>query len=173
MIRVGCGFDIHAFAPGRALVLGGENIPHEAGLAGHSDADALAHALCDAMLGAVGMGDIGAMFPDSDPAFRGARGADLLSRAREVVFEKTGATVVNADATVAMQRPKLAAYVPAMRANLAAALGVPASRVSVKATTGESLGFVGREEGVAVFAVVLMEVPDDNEQAKANNESRK
>ena len=158
MIRVGCGFDVHQLVPGRKLILGGVDVPHSRGLRGHSDADALAHAVCDAMLGAAGMGDIGMMFPNSDDALKDARSLNLLTRAREVVANEIGATVVNADATVALQSPKLAAHVPAMRENLAAALGVASAQVSVKATSGEGLGFVGREEGAAVFAVVLLEV---------------
>ena len=158
MIRVGCGFDVHQLVPGRKLILGGVDVPHSRGLRGHSDADALAHAVCDAMLGAAGMGDIGMMFPNSDDDLKDARSLNLLTRAREVVANEIGATVVNADATVALQSPKLAAHVPAMRENLAAALGVAAAQVSVKATSGEGLGFVGREEGAAVFAVVLLEV---------------
>ena len=160
MIRVGCGFDIHRLAAGRKLALGGVEIPHPRGLDGHSDADALSHALCDALLGAAGMGDIGGMFPNADPALKGARSLELLAKARAEVFAKTGATVINADATVAMQSPALAAHIPAMRANLAAALAVPESRVSVKATTGEGLGFIGREEGAAVFAVMLLEMAE-------------
>ena len=158
MIRVGCGFDVHQLVPGRKLILGGVDVPHSRGLRGHSDADALAHAVCDAMLGAAGMGDIGMMFPNSDDALKDARSLNLLMRAREVVANEIGATVVNADATVALQSPKLAAHVPAMRENLASALGVASAQVSVKATSGEGLGFVGREEGAAVFAVVLLEV---------------
>ena len=158
MIRVGCGFDVHQLVPGRKLILGGVDVPHSRGLRGHSDADALAHAVCDAMLGAAGMGDIGMMFPNSDDALKDARSLNLLTRAREAVANEIGATVVNADATVALQSPKLAAHVPAMRENLALALGVASAQVSVKATSGEGLGFVGREEGAAVFAVVLLEV---------------
>ena len=158
MIRVGCGFDVHQLVPGRKLILGGVDVPHSRGLRGHSDADALAHAVCDAMLGAAGMGDIGMMFPNSDDALKDARSLNLLTRAREVVANEIGATIVNADATVALQSPKLAAHVPAMRENLASALGVASAQVSVKATSGEGLGFVGREEGAAVFAVVLLEV---------------
>ena len=160
MIRIGCGFDIHQLSPERKLILGGAEIPDAPGLAGHSDADALSHALCDALLGAAGMGDIGQMFPDTQPEFRDARSLDLLAQAREVVFARMGATVVNADATVALQSPKLAPYVESMRANLAQALAIPESRVSVKATSGEGLGFVGRQEGAAVFAVALLNFPE-------------
>ena len=160
MIRVGCGFDIHQLVPGRKLILGGVDIPHPRGLRGHSDADALSHALCDALLGAAGMGDIGAMFPNSDAALKDARSLNLLTQARETIANKIGAKVVNADATVALQSPKLSAHIPAMRENLAAALAVSPARVSVKATSGEGLGFVGREEGAAVFAVLLLEVAE-------------
>ena len=159
MIRVGCGFDIHPLVAGRKLILGGVEIPNEFGLAGHSDADALSHAVCDALLGAAAMGDIGAMFPNTDPALRNARSLELLSQARAAVFSK-GGSVVNADSTVALQRPALAKHIPAMRANLARALDIPEGRVSVKATSGEGLGFVGREEGAAVFAVLLAEFPE-------------
>ena len=160
MIRVGCGFDIHRLCAGRKLILGGVDIPHHLGLEGHSDADALSHALCDALLGAAGLGDIGAMFPNTNPALKNARSLDLLAKVRAAVFSKAGAKVVNADATVALQSPALSPHIPAMRANLAAALDADESRVSVKATTGEGLGFIGRREGVAVFAVALLEVAE-------------
>ena len=160
MIRVGCGFDIHPLAAGRRLVLGGVDIPHHLGLAGHSDADALSHAMCDALLGAAGLGDIGALFPNTDSAFRGARSLALLAKVRAEIFSKSRAQVVNADATVALQRPLLSAHIPAMRANLAEAMGVSPGRVSVKATSGERLGFIGREQGAAVFAVALLEVAE-------------
>ena len=154
MIRIGCGFDVHAFCRGRKLILGGVDIAHDFGLAGHSDADVLTHALCDALLGALAMGDIGEHFPDSDSRYAGASSIDMLAqiatRARE-----NGAVILNADTTIAMEKPKLLDYRDAMRASLAKALSLPVARVSVKATTCEKLGFVGRREGAAAFAVVL------------------
>ncbi len=154
MIRTGIGIDTHRFEPGRPLLLGGVEIPHEAGLAGHSDADVLAHAVIDALLGAAGTGDIGEHFPDTDPRYAGA---DSLALLRAVVAE-LGATVVNVDATVMMERPKLGAHKAAIRASLAAALGIAEQAVNVKATTGEGMGFVGRGEGVAALAVATIEV---------------
>lgn len=161
MLRIGCGFDVHAFAAEqrvaeRRLILGGVDIPHSAGLDGHSDADVLTHALCDALLGALALGDIGAMFPDDSPQYKDADSLQLLRRIMERVAAE-GAVVVNADATVALQRPKLSPYIGTMRQNLADCLGVTARQISVKATTTERLGFVGREEGAAAYAVVLLE----------------
>jgi len=155
MMRIGHGYDVHAFAAGRKLVLGGVVIPHDQGLLGHSDADVLCHALSDALLGALSLGDIGKHFPDTDPAFRGADSLLLLRRVVELISEQ-GYRVRNADTTLILQRPKIAPYVAAMRQNLSAALGVDESDVSVKATTTEGLGFTGREEGVAAHAVVLV-----------------
>jgi 2-C-methyl-D-erythritol 2,4-cyclodiphosphate synthase len=152
--RSGIGVDSHAFAEGRALVLGGVEIEYDRGLAGHSDADVLTHAIADALLGAAGLGDIGAHFPDTDPAFEGADSIELL---REVVRRLGGAEVVHVDATVLMERPRLSPHREAMRARLAEALGVPVERVNVKATTGEGMGFVGRGEGVAAMAVATIE----------------
>jgi len=155
-MRIGQGVDVHAFAEGRRLVLGGVEIPHPRGLAGHSDADAVVHAVIDAMLGAAALGDIGGMFPSSDPAWAGASSLDLLRRAHERVAA-AGYAVANVDVTVVAQEPRLAPYVPAMRERIAAALGTDAGRVSVKATTSDKLGFTGRGEGVAALAVVLLE----------------
>ena len=154
--RTGIGIDSHAFAEGRALVLGGVRIPHERGLAGHSDADVLTHALIDALLGAAGLGDIGEHFPDSDPAYAGADSLDLL---REVLarLEAAGLRPAQVDTTVMMERPKLAPHREAIRARLAHALGLPPEAVNVKATTGEGMGFVGRGEGVAALAVATVE----------------
>jgi 2-C-methyl-D-erythritol 2,4-cyclodiphosphate synthase len=153
LIRSGLGVDTHRFAAGRRLVLGGVEIPHERGLAGHSDADVLAHAIADAVLGAAGLGDIGEHFPDTDPAWRDADSVGLLravvARAREA-----GWAVVHVDATVMLERPKLAPHRAAIAARLAEAVGCD---VSVKATTGEGMGFVGREEGVAALAVATLE----------------
>lgn len=154
--RIGQGVDIHRLVPGRKLVLGGVEIPWRMGLAGHSDADVACHALSNALLGAIGAGDIGEHFPDSDPQYRGASSLGLL----RVVMDKVkgrGYRVSNADVTILAQAPKLADSKAAMRRNLADALEVAPSDVNVKATTGEKLGFVGREEGIRAEAVVLLE----------------
>lgn len=155
-LRIGQGFDAHALVPGRPLVLGGVRIPYERGLLGHSDADALAHAVTDAVLGAAGAGDIGALFPDGDPRWKDADSLVLLAQAvgRAAAL---GWRVVNADCTVVAQRPRIAPYVGAMRANLARALGVGEDAVGVKGKTTELLGFTGRGEGIATLAVVLLE----------------
>lgn len=154
-MRVGQGFDVHALAQGRRLIIGGVEIPHEKGLAGHSDADVLLHAVCDALLGAAALGDIGRHFPDTDPTYRGADSRVLL---REVARRIAGAgfRVVNVDATIIAQQPKMAPYIPAMVANIAADLGVAADCVNVKAKTTEKLGFTGRGEGIAAEAVALI-----------------
>lgn len=156
MLRIGHGYDVHQFAEGRRCVIGGVDVPSERGLLGHSDADVLAHALADAVLGAARLGDIGELFPDTDPAYEGADSMVLLSRVAEVVA-RHGLTILDCDCTVAAQAPKLAPYRQEMRANLARALGVDVSQVGVKATTTERLGFVGREEGVEAWAVALLE----------------
>jgi len=155
MLRTGLGVDTHAFAPGRPLILGGVEIPHDAGLVGHSDADVLTHAIMDALLGAAGLGDIGRLFPDTDAAWAGADSVELL---RTVVAEvaRAGYAVGNVDATVVMERPKLAPHRDRIEAVLAAALGVEPGGVNVKATTGEGMGFVGRGEGVAALAVATI-----------------
>jgi len=155
-MRIGHGFDVHAFAAGRRLVLGGVTIPHERGLAGHSDADVLIHALCDALLGAAGLGDLGGHFPDTDPRYRDADSRTLLRQVMELLRE-SGLRVANVDTTVIAQAPRLAPHVEAMRENLAADLQLPVGRVNVKATTTEGLGFAGRGEGIASHAVVLLE----------------
>lgn len=154
--RVGLGFDSHTFGADRPLRLAGVVIPHETGLTGHSDGDAVAHAVTDALLGAAALGDIGQMFPDTDPAWRGADSMRLLADARERVVQ-AGFALVNVDATVILERPKLAPHVPAMRERLAAALGLPVSAVSVKAKTNEGMDAVGRGEGIQVFAVAAVE----------------
>jgi 2-C-methyl-D-erythritol 2,4-cyclodiphosphate synthase len=156
MVRIGHGYDVHAFAEGRRLVLGGVEIPHTRGLAGHSDADVLVHALMDALLGALREGDIGQLFPDTDPAYEGADSIKLLSHVCALVRER-GWRIVDADCTVAAQAPKMAPYRQAMRERMAQAMGVPTDSVGVKATTTEHLGFVGREEGIAAWAVALLE----------------
>ncbi len=155
-MRIGQGFDVHALVPGRRLVLGGVEIPHPLGLEGHSDADVLLHAVCDALLGAAALGDIGRHFPDTDPAYRGADSRVLL---REVVsrVRAAGFAPVNVDATIIAQAPRMAPHIPAMVANLAADIALPPSAVNVKATTTERLGFSGRGEGIAAQAVCLLE----------------
>ena len=154
-MRVGIGYDSHRFAPGRKLILGGVQIPHSAGLAGHSDADAVAHALTDAILGAAGLGDIGRMFPDTDPQWKGADSVDLLHKAFLKVVE-AGFQFVHADITVILERPKLAPHLDAMKAKLAKALLAAPKNVSVKAKTNEGMGWIGRGEGIAVLAVATL-----------------
>jgi len=154
-VRIGHGYDVHRLVEGRKLVLGGVEIPFERGLLGHSDADVLAHAVMDALLGAAALGDIGQHFPDNDPAYKGADSMVLLKRVVETLG-KRGYEVGNVDATVLAQRPKLAPYIPLMREKLAQAMGVDPTRVSVKATTEEGLGFTGAGEGVAAHAVALI-----------------
>ncbi len=154
-MRIGQGFDVHAFAPGRPLVLGGVTLPWPQGLAAHSDGDVVLHALCDALLGAAGLGDIGRHFPDDDPAWAGADSRDLLRRVVALVAAESLAPV-NADITIVAQAPRLAPHIPAMRAHIAADLALPAGRVNLKATTSEGLGFTGRGEGIAALAVVLL-----------------
>ena len=156
MLRIGHGYDVHQFAEGRRCILGGVDVPSERGLLGHSDADVLAHAVADAVLGAARLGDIGQLFPDNDPAYEGADSLVLLSSVAKLVREN-GFTIVDVDSTVAAQVPKLAPYRDQMRANLAAALGVDVEQMGVKATTTERLGFVGREEGIAAWAVALLD----------------
>ena len=155
MTATGIGYDCHQFAVGRRLVLGGVEIPHERGLAGHSDADVLVHAIIDALLGAAAMGDIGEHFPDTDERYRDVSSLELL---RDVVAKLTdrGLRIGNVDATVVIERPKLAPAREQIRASLAAALELPVERVNVKATRGEGMGFVGREEGVAALAVATL-----------------
>ena len=158
-LRIGNGFDVHALVAGRPLILGGVTIPHDRGLAGHSDADVLLHAISDAILGALALGDIGMHFPDTDPRWAGADSRALLRRVFALAFD-AGWEIGNVDVTVIAQRPKLAPHIAAMRANIAAALGVAVGQVSVKATTTEGLGFAGREEGIAALATVLLEMRD-------------
>ena len=155
-LRIGTGFDVHALVEGRRLVLGGVTIPHSQGLEGHSDADVLLHAVANALLGALALGDIGHWFPPGDPRFAGADSAALLAQVAAEV-ERKGWRTANLDCTVIAERPRLAPHIPAMRARLAALLGVALDSVSVKATTSEGLGFTGRGEGIAAQAVVLLE----------------
>ena len=154
-IRIGHGYDVHRLTEGRPLILGGVHIPYERGLLGHSDADVLAHAVMDALLGAAALGDIGGLFPDSDERWRGADSLRLLEQVTSHLAEN-GWEIGNVDATVLAQAPKLAPHIPAMRQKLAAAMGVDASQVSVKATTEEHLGFTGAGEGMACHAVALL-----------------
>ena len=155
-MRIGHGYDVHKLVPGRKLILGGVEIPFEKGLLGHSDADVLAHAIMDALLGAAALGDIGKLFPDNDPAYEGADSLILLQRVTEVLAENRY-KIGNVDATVLAQRPKLAPHIPLMREKLAQAMGTDMGRVSVKATTEEGLGFTGTGEGIAAHAVALIE----------------
>ncbi|WP_107943499.1 2-C-methyl-D-erythritol 2,4-cyclodiphosphate synthase [Metasolibacillus sp. FSL H7-0170] len=155
MFRVGQGYDVHAFAEGRKLILGGIEIPHERGLLGHSDADVLLHTITDAALGAIGEGDIGRHFPDTDPEWKDADSAKLLQYIWKIVEEK-GYVLGNVDATIMAQRPKMAPYIEPMRNRIAELLNADASQVNVKATTTEKLGFVGREEGIAALATILL-----------------
>lgn len=157
MNRVGTGYDVHRLVPGKGLVLGGVRITCEFAIEAHSDGDVLIHALCDALLGAAGLGDIGRHFPDTESQWQGADSRGFLRRVHEMLVER-GLRIVNADTTVVAQVPRLAPYVDAMRAALAADLGVDAAMINVKATTSERMGFIGREEGIAAHAVVLLEV---------------
>ena len=153
--RVGYGYDAHRFAPNRKLMLGGVDVPFEQGLDGHSDADVLVHAVCDALLGALALGDIGRHFPDTDPAYKGIDSLILLRKTGELLA-KMGYRVGNIDVTLRMQKPKIAAYVPAMQENLAKALRVETGQISVKATTTEKMGFEGQGEGASASAVALV-----------------
>jgi 2-C-methyl-D-erythritol 2,4-cyclodiphosphate synthase len=159
MVHVGLGYDIHALVAGRKLVLGGVEIPHPLGLDGHSDADALSHAITDAVLGALGEVDIGHFFPNSDPRWRGAPSRLFLEEAARQVRAR-GGRIVNVDATVLAEAPKLSPHIAAMKANIAAALGLEPRRVGVKATTNERLGSIGRGEGIAAMAVASVDLPE-------------
>lgn len=152
LLRIGFGYDVHAFAENRPLILGGVNIPHTVGLLGHSDADVLTHAIMDALLGAAALGDIGKHFPDTDDAYKGADSLVLLSKTLEIL-NKSGYTVNNIDSTVAAQAPKLAPFIEQMRINISQTLHLPLDAVSVKATTTEKLGFEGRKEGISAYCV--------------------
>ncbi|HKK20811.1 MAG TPA: 2-C-methyl-D-erythritol 2,4-cyclodiphosphate synthase, partial [candidate division Zixibacteria bacterium] len=155
-LRVGQGFDIHEFAEGRKLVVGGVTIPFERGLLGHSDADVLVHAIMDALLGAAGLPDIGEHFPPSDPRYRNADSLELLKRVNRLIRGGGFESILNIDATILAERPKFAEYIPKMKERIAEALGIEALQVNIKATTAEKLGFVGREEGIAAMAVCLI-----------------
>ena len=156
MFRIGNGYDVHRLVKGRKLILGGIDIPHSLGLEGHSDADVLCHALCDALLGACGAGDLGKYFPDTDEKWKGVSSLILLEKTGEIIGTR-GYRVANTDATIVAQQPKLAPHIEAMTLNIARTLKVNSDQVNVKATTTEHLGFVGREEGIAVYGVVLLQ----------------
>lgn len=158
MVHVGIGYDVHAFASGRKLILGGVEIPHRQGLAGHSDADVLMHAICDALLGAIGEADIGSFFPDSDARWRNAPSSLFLEKAAELVAGR-GGKIINVDATIIAESPRMMAHVPAMKQNVGAALRIGVAAIGIKATTNERLGFVGREEGIAALAVAGVDLP--------------
>ena len=157
-MRIGQGFDVHALVAGRKLIVGGVDIPYERGLAGHSDADVLLHAICDALIGAAGLGDIGTHFPDTDPRYKGADSRVLLRHVYDLL-RRNDYRVVNVDCTVIAQAPKMAPHIPRMRENIAADLAVDVASVNVKAKTAERLGAIGRGEGIAAEAVALIEAP--------------
>ena len=154
-VRIGQGFDVHQLVAGRKLVIGGVEIPYERGLLGHSDADVLLHAICDALLGAAALGDIGRHFPDSDPRYKGIDSRELLRHVAALLRER-GCKVGNIDATIIAQAPRMAPHIPRMVQNIAADLGIDAGAVNVKATTTEELGFTGRGEGIAAQAICLL-----------------
>jgi 2-C-methyl-D-erythritol 2,4-cyclodiphosphate synthase len=160
-MRVGQGFDVHQLVAGRKLVIGGVEIPHDKGLLGHSDADVLLHAICDALLGAAALGDIGRHFPDGDPKYKGIDSRQLLRHVGGLVVEKRW-RVENIDATIIAEAPRMAPHIPKMVANIAADLGIDAGCVNVKATTTEKLGFIGRGEGIAAQAICLLRAEDDH-----------
>jgi len=159
MHKIGFGYDIHRLEPGRRLVLGGTEIPFGAGLAGHSDGDALVHAVIDALLGALGEGDIGAHFPDTDPRFEGARSTALLQTVMGLL-ETRGAAVANIDAVIVAEEPKMGPHIPAMKAALGPLLGLPGPALGIKAKTNEGLGPVGEKRAIACYAVALIDIPD-------------
>lgn len=154
-MRIGHGYDVHRLVPERKMIIGGVEIPHEKGLLGHSDADVLVHAVMDAIIGALGLGDIGKHFPDTDEEYRGISSINLLVRTKKLM-DKCGAKIVNVDSTLILQKPKIAPYIEKMRENIAFALSCEKSLVNVKATTEERLGFTGSEDGAAAHAVVLL-----------------
>jgi 2-C-methyl-D-erythritol 2,4-cyclodiphosphate synthase len=163
-MRIGFGYDSHRFAEGRRLIIGGVEVAHEKGLLGHSDADALIHAVVDAILGALGEGDIGAHFPDTDPHLKGISSLVILKRVADLAVQK-GYTVNNVDSTVILEKPRLSPSVEEMRRNIAKVLGTESSRVNVKAKTNEKMGFIGRGEGIAAFAVVTLARGEDDSVA--------
>lgn len=158
MVHSGIGYDVHPLVEGRKLILGGVEVPYSKGLDGHSDADVLMHAICDALLGAMGEGDIGHFFPNTDPRWRGAASRIFLEEAaRQVGFHE--GRIINVDATMICQQPKLAPYLPGMKLNISQALGINPNRVGIKVTTNEQLGFLGRGEGIAAMAVAAVDLP--------------
>jgi len=159
MVHVGIGYDVHALVAGRKLILGGVEIPHPKGLDGHSDADALMHAICDAVLGALGEEDIGHFFPNTDPRWKGAPSRVFLEEAAQLTVRR-GGRIVNVDATVIAQAPKIYPHIAEMKKHIATALGVSARQIGVKATTNELMGFIGREEGIAAMAVASVDLPE-------------
>ncbi len=159
MTLIGIGYDVHRFAEGRKLILGGVEIPHSRGLDGHSDADVLCHAIADAILGAIGERDIGHHFPNTDPKYAGMSSLQILHRALELVKSVDG-HVVNVDSTLIAEAPKIAPHIQAMKINIGRELGLPLRRVGIKGTTNESMGFIGRAEGIAVVAVANVELPE-------------
>ena len=159
MVHVGIGYDVHALVAGRKLILGGVEIPHSKGLDGHSDADALMHAICDAVLGALGEEDIGHFFPNTDPRWKGAPSKVFLEEAARQVARRKG-KIVNVDATILAQEPKIYPHIAEMKKRIAAALGVSEKQIGVKATTNEKMGFVGREEGIAAMAIASINLPE-------------
>ena len=161
MVHVGIGYDVHPLVHGRKLILGGVDIPHDKGLEGHSDADALMHAICDAVLGAIGEGDIGSFFPNTDPRWKGAASKVFLQEASRQVTFKAG-KIVNIDATIIAQEPKLMPHARAMKVHIAEALGIHVGRIGIKATTNEGMGFIGREEGIAAMAVASVDLPESD-----------
>lgn len=164
MNHVGIGYDVHPLVEGRKLILGGVEIPHAKGLDGHSDADVLMHAICDAVLGALGESDIGHFFPNSDPRWKNARSKVFLQEAARQVRFREG-RIINVDATLIVQQPKIAPHIRRMKENIASALGINITRVGIKATTNEALGFIGREEGIAAMAVASVDVAESAEVA--------
>ncbi|MGN6555599.1 MAG: 2-C-methyl-D-erythritol 2,4-cyclodiphosphate synthase [Verrucomicrobiota bacterium] len=159
MIHVGNGYDVHAFVEGRKTILGGVEIPHPKGLDGHSDADVLMHAICDAILGALGEVDIGHFFPNTDPRWKNAPSKVFLQEAARQVSLRQG-RIINVDSTIIAEAPKIYPHIPQMKQQLAAALGIPEKKIGIKATTNERMGFIGREEGVAAMAVASIDLPE-------------
>ncbi len=159
MVHTGIGYDVHQLVEGRKLILGGVEIPHEKGLDGHSDADVLMHAICDAVLGALGKGDIGQFFPNTDPQWKGAPSRVFLEEAARQASQE-GARIINVDAALMAERPKVLKYAPEMKENIASALGIRPEKVGIKATTNEKMGFAGREEGMAAWAVAAVDRPE-------------
>jgi 2-C-methyl-D-erythritol 2,4-cyclodiphosphate synthase len=171
MIRCGIGYDVHRLAKGRKLILGGMDIAHSRGLEGHSDADVLSHAITDALLGAIGAGDIGQHFPNSDDSIRGISSIEILKRVTKLLAEKN-TRVVNIDATIIAEAPKLAPHIGEMRKIIADAIGISDSNVSVKATTNEKLGAIGRNEGIAAMAIATVEMVGRNRRARRKGNGR-